>query len=59
MTLELHHLHLAQSERIVWLLEEMKVPYKLVVHQRDPKTGLSPEPLKKVVRHPPESCLVD
>lgn len=42
----LHHLGISQSERIVWLLEELGLPYKLVKHTRDPV--LSPDSLKKL-----------
>ena len=44
--LVLHHLGVSQSERIVWLLEELGVEYKLVRHTRDPI--LSPDSLKNV-----------
>jgi len=40
----LHHLGISQSERIVWLLEELELPYKLVLHTRSPI--LSPDSLK-------------
>ncbi|RYP65327.1 hypothetical protein DL769_006342 [Monosporascus sp. CRB-8-3] len=46
MPLELYHMHLSQSERIVWLLEEMEIPYELRVFYRDPVTALSPDELK-------------
>ncbi|KAK1981512.1 glutathione S-transferase [Colletotrichum cereale] len=46
MSIELFHLHLSQSERIVWLLEELQVPYKLHVFDRDPKSGLAPKEIK-------------
>jgi glutathione S-transferase len=49
MTLELYHLHLSQSERLVWLLEEMQIPYTLKNFIRNPKTGLAPEDLKAIV----------
>ncbi len=49
MPLELYHLHLSQSERIVWLLEEMQIPYELRVFYRDPTTGLGPPELKAIV----------
>ena len=42
----LHHLGISQSERIVWLLEELEIPYKLILHTRSPI--LSPESLKSV-----------
>lgn len=41
-----HHLGISQSERIVWLVEELGIEYKLVLHARDPL--LSPESLKSI-----------
>lgn len=46
MTITLHHLGISQSERIVWLLEELGLEYKLVHHTRDPV--IAPESLKSV-----------
>ncbi|KAK6441136.1 hypothetical protein LTR95_002633 [Oleoguttula sp. CCFEE 5521] len=43
MPLTLHHLGISQSERILWLLEELELPYKLVKHVRAP--ALAPESL--------------
>ncbi|KAJ4415737.1 hypothetical protein N0V82_007166 [Gnomoniopsis sp. IMI 355080] len=48
MSLEVHHLHLSQSERIVWLMEELKIPYDLHVHKRDPTSALAPAELKSI-----------
>lgn len=48
MSLEVYHLHLSQSERIVWLLEELNIPYNLHVFKRNPTTALSPDDLKAV-----------
>ncbi|KAL0944957.1 putative glutathione s-transferase [Colletotrichum truncatum] len=48
MSLEVFHLHLSQSERLLWLLEELQIPYKLTVFERDPKTGLGPKGLKDI-----------
>jgi glutathione S-transferase len=48
--LTIHHLGHSQSERIVWLCEELDVPYKLVHYTRDPVTMLSPPELKAL--HP-------
>jgi glutathione S-transferase len=48
--LTIHHLGHSQSERIVWLCEELGVPYELVLHERDPVTILSPPALKAL--HP-------
>ncbi|KIX92176.1 uncharacterized protein Z520_12057 [Fonsecaea multimorphosa CBS 102226] len=36
MSLTIHHLHIAQSERIVWLCEELGIPYTLKTYTRDP-----------------------
>jgi glutathione S-transferase len=44
MTLVVHHLQVSQSERIVWLAEELGLDYKLVIHKRDP--FLSPQSIK-------------
>ena len=43
--LTIHHLGHSQSERIIWLCEELGVPYELVHYDRDPVTILSPPAL--------------
>jgi len=48
--LTIHHLGRSQSERIVWLCEELELPYDLKRHERDPVTILSPPALKAL--HP-------
>lgn len=48
--LTVHHLGRSQSERIVWLCEELGVPCELVLHERDPVTILSPPALRAL--HP-------
>jgi glutathione S-transferase len=48
--LTIHHLGHSQSERIVWLCEELGVPYQLTFHARDPVTMLSPPALRAL--HP-------
>ncbi|MBE0445858.1 glutathione S-transferase family protein [Psychrobacter sp. FME5] len=48
--IRLHHLNQSRSLRILWLLEELGVPYEIVSHQRDAKTHLAPDSLKAV--HP-------
>lgn len=47
--LHLHHLENSRSFRILWLLEELGVDYKLTCYQRN-KAYLAPDSLKKV--HP-------
>lgn len=48
--LKVHHLNNSRSQRILWLLEELALPYEIVAYQRDTTTNLAPESLKKV--HP-------
>ncbi len=50
MTLKLHHLEASRSQRLVWLLEELGVPYELARYARDPQTRLAPPELLAV--HP-------
>src|SRR5476649_2912483 len=45
-----HHLNNSRSQRILWMLEELKTPYQIQRYQRDEKTMLAPASLKKV--HP-------
>jgi glutathione S-transferase len=40
--LTVHHLGTSQSERIVWLLEELDLPYEVIRYERDPVTRLAP-----------------
>lgn len=40
--LVVHHLGISQSDRIVWLCEELEIPYKLEIYKRDPVTRLAP-----------------
>src|SRR5437588_7118327 len=48
--LTLHHLNDSRSQRILWLLEELAVPYEMKRYQRNPETRLAPPELKAV--HP-------
>src|SRR5438445_13564092 len=48
--LTLHHLNDSRSQRILWLLEELGVPYEMRRYQRNPETRLAPPELKAV--HP-------
>jgi len=45
-----HHLNNSRSQRVLWLLEELELPYEVVHYQRDPKTMLAPTALRAV--HP-------
>jgi glutathione S-transferase len=48
--LTVHHLGKSQSERIVWLCEELEIPYELKRYTRDAKTMLAPPDYKAL--HP-------
>jgi len=48
--IELHHLNKSRSKRIIWLLEEAAIPYKIIPYQRDAATSLAPKALLNV--HP-------
>ncbi|NOX70606.1 MAG: glutathione S-transferase [Gammaproteobacteria bacterium] len=43
--LTLHHLENSRSQRILWLLEELGVDYKIQSYTHDPKTSLAPAEL--------------
>lgn len=45
-----HHLNNSRSQRVLWLLEELALPYEVVHYQRDPQTMLAPPELRAV--HP-------
>ena len=45
-----HHLENSRSQRVLWALEELGVPYEVKKYERDPVTNLAPESLKQV--HP-------
>ena len=48
--LTVHHLNNSRSQRVIWLLEELMVPYEVKHYQRDAKTMLAPASLRAV--HP-------
>jgi len=48
--LTVHHLNNSRSQRVLWLLEELGVPYEIRKYQRDAKTMLAPPELAQV--HP-------
>ncbi|HBK08012.1 MAG TPA: glutathione S-transferase [Acetobacteraceae bacterium] len=45
-----HHLNDSRSQRILWLLEELGVPYEITFYRRDAQTRLAPPELKAI--HP-------
>ncbi len=48
--LTVHHLNNSRSQRVLWLLEELGVPYELKKYQRDATTMLAPPELRAI--HP-------
>lgn len=45
-----HHLNNSRSQRVLWLLEELDVPYEIRKYARDPRTMLAPPELRAI--HP-------
>ena len=45
-----HHLNNSRSQRVLWLLEELGVPYEIKRYERDRKTMLAPPELRAI--HP-------
>ena len=45
-----HHLENSRSQRILWLLEELGLPYEVRRYERDRKTMLAPPELRRI--HP-------
>ncbi|RZJ25620.1 MAG: glutathione S-transferase [Haliea sp.] len=45
-----HHLNNSRSQRVLWLLEELGLPYEIKFYARDPQTMLAPPELLQV--HP-------
>lgn len=50
MTITVHHLENSRSQRILWLLEELELPYEIRRYARDKATMLAPPELRQV--HP-------
>jgi glutathione S-transferase len=48
--IKVHHLENSRSQRVLWLLEELGMPYEVVRYPRHPKTMLAPPELGRV--HP-------
>lgn len=45
-----HHLETSRSQRVLWLLEELGIPYEIKFYKRNKKTKLAPPELKAI--HP-------
>jgi glutathione S-transferase len=50
MTIIVHHLENSRSQRILWMLEELSLPYEVKRYERNKQTMLAPPELKQV--HP-------
>jgi glutathione S-transferase len=48
--IKVHHLENSRSQRVLWLLEELGLPYDVIRYARDPQTMLAPPSLRTV--HP-------
>jgi glutathione S-transferase len=48
--IKVHHLENSRSQRVLWLLEELGLPYEVIRYARDPQTMLAPPSLRTV--HP-------
>ncbi|TZG28040.1 glutathione S-transferase family protein [Sphingomonas montanisoli] len=50
MTIIVHHLENSRSQRVLWLLEELGLPYEVKRYERNRRTMLAPPELRKI--HP-------
>lgn len=50
MTIIVHHLENSRSQRILWMLEELQLPYEVKRYERNKQTMLAPPELRRV--HP-------
>jgi glutathione S-transferase len=50
MTITVHHLENSRSQRILWMLEELNLPYEVKRYERNRQTMLAPPELRQV--HP-------
>ena len=41
-----HHLNNSRSQRVLWLLEELELPYEIKYYQRNATTQLAPPELR-------------
>lgn len=50
MTIFVHHLENSRSQRVLWLLEELGLPYEVMRYERNKQTMLAPPELRRI--HP-------
>ena len=51
-----HHLNDSRSQRVLWLLEELELPYEIKQYQRDRVTRLAPPELRRCTRWASRRC---
>lgn len=51
-----HHLGVSQSERVVWVCEELGLPYELDIYARDPESRMAPADYKACTPWAPPRC---
>jgi glutathione S-transferase len=44
-----HHLENSRSQRVLWLLEELGLEYRIKLYKRDPATMLGPDSLRRCI----------
>lgn len=49
-TITIHHLEASRSQRVLWLMEHLSIPYSIKLHKRSPQTKLNEGSLGEV--HP-------
>lgn len=54
-----HHLENSRSQRVLWLLEELGLEYRVQRYKRDPETLLAPPELRKIHRLGKSPVIVD
>ena len=45
-----HHLNNSRSQRVLWLLEELALPYEIRHYQRDATTRLAPRTVPPTIK---------
>lgn len=50
MTIFVHHLEHSRSQRVLWMLEELELPYEVKRYERNKQTMLAPPELRRI--HP-------
>jgi glutathione S-transferase len=57
--LTVHHLNNSRSQRVLWLLEELELPYEIKYYQRDRRTMRAPPELRAIHRLGKSPVVVD